>query len=360
MDAILNKLHDIELRYQELEGLLADPEVVSRQGMYQKYAKEHADLTPLVETIRQYEKTRKLLAENHELLGESDEEIHAMAREEIPALEEEISSLEERLKILLLPQDPNDDKNVFLEIRAGTGGDEAGLFAGDLFRMYARYAEQQGWRVEIVSSSPAGGMGGFKEIIAQIDGRGAYSRLKYESGVHRVQRVPVTEAQGRIHTSAVTVAILPEAEDVEINIDPNDLRIDVYRSTGHGGQRVNTTDSAVRITHLPTGLVVTCQDEKSQLKNKAKALKVLRARLLDAMVQKQNAQEAQTRKSQVGSGDRSERIRTYNYPQGRITDHRINLTRYDLENFINGDIAPVIDALAAHHQAELLKNQRYS
>jgi len=221
--------------------------------------------------------------------------------------------------------------------------------------MYARYAESQGWRVEVVSSSPSGGVGGFKEIIAQIDGKGAYSRLKYESGVHRVQRVPVTEAQGRIHTSAVTVAIMPEAEEVELNIDPNELRVDVYRSTGHGGQSVNTTDSAVRITHLPTGLVVTCQDEKSQLKNKVKAMKVLRARLLDAMVQKQNAEQAQARKSQVGSGDRSERIRTYNFPQGRITDHRINLTRYDLDNFINGNIGAMLDALSSHHQAELLK-----
>jgi peptide chain release factor 1 len=357
MDIILNKLRDIELRYRELEGLLSDPQVVSRQGVYQKYAKEHADLTELVETIRRYEKIRTRLAENRELLAESDEELRALAREEIPALEEEIAALEEKIKILLLPRDPNDDKNVFLEIRAGTGGDEAGLFVGDLFRMYARYAETQGWKVEVVSSSPAGGMGGFKEIIAQIEGRGAYSRLKYESGVHRVQRVPITEAQGRIHTSAVTVAIMPEAEEVELNIDPNDLRIDVYRSTGHGGQSVNTTDSAVRITHLPTGLVVTCQDEKSQLKNKAKALKVLRARLLDAMVQKQNAQQAEARKSQVGSGDRSERIRTYNFPQGRITDHRINLTRYDLDSFINGNIGAVIDALAAHHQAELLNRQ---
>ena len=263
--------------------------------------------------------------------------------------------MEEKLKILLLPKDPNDSKNVFLEIRAGTGGDEAGLFAGDLFRMYASYAESQGWRVEVVSSSSTGGVGGFKEIIAQIEGSGAYSRLKYESGVHRVQRVPVTETQGRIHTSAVTVAIMPEAEDVEVNIDPNELRVDVYRSTGHGGQSVNTTDSAVRITHLPTGLVVTCQDEKSQLKNKNKAMKVLRARLLDAIVQKQNAEQAQARKSQVGSGDRSERIRTYNFPQGRITDHRINLTRYDLDNFLNGNIGTMIDALSAHYQAESLK-----
>ncbi len=357
MDNILNKLRDIELRYQELEGLLSDPQVVSKQGLYQKYAKEHSDLSELVDTIRRYEKNTKRIADNRELFSENDEELKAMVKEEISQLEQEQAQLEDKIKILLLPKDPNDDKNVFLEIRAGTGGDEAGLFVGDLFRMYARYAESQGWRVEIVSSSPAGGMGGFKEIIAQIEGKGAYSRLKYESGVHRVQRVPVTEAQGRIHTSAVTVAIMPEAEDVELTIDPNELRVDVYRSTGHGGQSVNTTDSAVRITHLPTGLVVTCQDEKSQLKNKAKAMKVLRARLLDAMVQKQNAEQAQARKSQVGTGDRSERIRTYNFPQGRITDHRINLTRYDLDSFINGNIGAMIDALTSHHQAELLNKQ---
>jgi len=355
MDILLDKLRDIEIRYRELEGQLSDPQVVSKQGMYQKFAKEHADLTQLVETIRQYEKIKARIDENTGLLQENDEELQEMIKEEMPQLQQEKIELEETIRILLLPKDPNDDKNVFLEIRAGTGGDEAGLFVGDLFRMYARYAESQGWRVEVVSSSPSGGVGGFKEIIAQIDGKGAYSRLKYESGVHRVQRVPVTEAQGRIHTSAVTVAIMPEAEEVELNIDPNELRVDVYRSTGHGGQSVNTTDSAVRITHLPTGLVVTCQDEKSQLKNKVKAMKVLRARLLDAMVQKQNAEQAQARKSQVGSGDRSERIRTYNFPQGRITDHRINLTRYDLDNFINGNIGAMLDALSSHHQAELLK-----
>ena len=355
MDILLDKLRDIEIRYRELEGQLSDPQVVSKQGMYQKFAKEHADLTQLVETIRQYEKIKARIDENTGLLQENDEELQAMIKEEMPQLQQEKIELEETIRILLLPKDPNDDKNVFLEIRAGTGGDEAGLFVGDLFRMYARYAESQGWRVEVVSSSPSGGVGGFKEIIAQIAGKGAYSRLKYESGVHRVQRVPVTEAQGRIHTSAVTVAIMPEAEEVELNIDPNELRVDVYRSTGHGGQSVNTTDSAVRITHLPTGLVVTCQDEKSQLKNKVKAMKVLRARLLDAMVQKQNAEQAQVRKSQVGSGDRSERIRTYNFPQGRITDHRINLTRYDLDSFINGNIDAMLDALSSHHQAELLK-----
>ena len=355
MEIILDKLRDIEIRYQELEGQLSDPQVVSKQGLYQKFAKEHADLSELVELIRKYEKILVRIEEYQGFLKEADEELTAIVKEEMPQLQQEKIELEENIRVLLLPTDPNDDKNVFLEIRAGTGGDEAGIFVGDLFRMYARYAEAQGWKVEVVSSSPAGGMGGFKEIIAQMDGKGAYSRLKYESGVHRVQRVPVTEAQGRIHTSAVTVAIMPEAEEVELNIDQNELRIDVYRSTGHGGQSVNTTDSAVRITHLPTGLVVTCQDEKSQLKNKIKAMKVLRARLLDAMVQKQNAEQAQTRKSQVGTGDRSERIRTYNFPQGRITDHRINMTRYDLDSFINGNIGTMIDALASHHQAELLK-----
>lgn len=355
MENILDKLRDIELRYRELEGQLSDPKIVSKQGMYQKYAKEHADLRELVETIREYNHVRSQIEEYQEVLAGNDDELKLIVKEEMPQLKQKQIDLEDGLKILLLPKDPNDNKNVFLEIRAGTGGDEAGLFAGDLFRMYAKYAEAQGWRVEVVSSSPAGGVGGFKEIIAQIEGNGAYSRLKYESGVHRVQRVPVTEAQGRIHTSAVTVAIMPEAEEVEVNVDPNELRVDVYRSTGHGGQSVNTTDSAVRITHLPTGLVVTCQDEKSQLKNKNKAMKVLRARLLDAMVQKQNAEQAQARKSQVGSGDRSERIRTYNFPQGRITDHRINLTRYDLDNFLNGNIVAMLDALAAHYQAESLK-----
>jgi peptide chain release factor 1 len=355
MDIILDKLHDIELRYRELEGQLSDPKIVSKQGLYQKYAKEHADLRELVETIREYNEVRNRIDEYQGVLAENDDDLKIIVKEEMPQLKLKQGELEEKLKILLLPKDPNDNKNVFLEIRAGTGGDEAGLFAGDLFRMYARYAESQGWRVEVVSSSSAGGVGGFKEIIAQIEGNGAYSRLKYESGVHRVQRVPVTEAQGRIHTSAVTVAIMPEAEEVEVNIDPNDLRIDVYRSTGHGGQSVNTTDSAVRITHLPTGLVVTCQDEKSQLKNKNKALKVLRARLLDAVVQKQNAEMSAARKNQVGSGDRSERIRTYNFPQGRITDHRISLTRYDLDNFLNGNIGAMIDALANHYQAESLK-----
>jgi len=349
------RLKDIEARYKELEQFLSDPAVVGKPGVYQKYAKEHADLSDLIETYREYDQTDRRIGENQELLKESDEELQELAREELPQLKESLESLGERLKLLLLPKDPNDEKNVFLEIRAGTGGDEAALFAEDLFRMYARFAETSGWKVEVMSSTPAGGMGGFKEVIALVSGKGAYSRLKYESGTHRVQRVPITEAQGRIHTSAVTVAILPEAEEVELHIDPNDLRIDVYRSTGHGGQSVNTTDSAVRITHLPTGLVVTCQDEKSQLKNKNKAMKVLRARLLDAAVKKQNAEISETRKNQVGSGDRSERIRTYNFPQGRVTDHRIGLTSYSLESFLNGDIRFMIDALTTNFQAEALK-----
>ncbi len=349
------QLKDVETRYHELEQMLSDPAVLGKPGVYQKYAKEHSDLSTLVEIYREYEKTSRRIEEDQTLLKDSDEEMRELAKEELPQLKETLGALEERLRVLLLPRDPNDEKNVFLEIRAGTGGDEAGLFVEDLFRMYARFAETNGWKVEVMSSTPAGGMGGFKEIIALIAGRGAYSRMKYESGTHRVQRVPITEAQGRIHTSAVTVAILPEAEEVELTIDPNDLRIDVYRSTGHGGQSVNTTDSAVRITHLPTGLVVTCQDEKSQLKNKNKAMKVLRARLLDAAVKKQNAEISETRKNQVGSGDRSERIRTYNFPQGRVTDHRIGLTSYSLESFLNGEIRFMIDALETHYQAEALK-----
>ena len=352
---MFKRIKEIESRYEELERLLSDPEVIAKQAVYQRHAKEHADLRELVETFRLYEKTEARIREAQELLRGADEDIREMAKEELPVLKETLDGLEERLKRLLLPKDPNDERNVFLEIRAGTGGDEAGLFAGDLFRMYARFAERNRWKIEVVSSTPAGGMGGFKEIIALITGAGAFSRMKYESGVHRVQRVPVTEAQGRIHTSAVTVAILPEAEEVEVQIDPNDLRIDVYHSSGHGGQSVNTTDSAVRITHLPTGLVVTCQDEKSQLKNKAKAMKVLRARLLDGMVTRQNAEISEARKIMVGSGDRSERIRTYNYPQGRVSDHRIGLTLYNLEGFLDGDIEEVLEALSTHYQTEALK-----
>jgi len=353
---MFKKLKDIENRYETLEKKLGDPSVVSNRGEYQKCAKEHADLRELVETFREYEKVKDQIEECQRILRENDEELKEIAKEELPQLRERISILEERLQILLIPRDPNDDKNVILEIRAGTGGDEAGLFAADLYRMYARYAEGTNWKVDILSSSPAGGMGGFKEIILLIEGRGAYSRLKYESGVHRVQRVPATEAQGRIHTSAATVAVLPEAEDVEVQIDPNDLKIDVFRSSGHGGQSVNTTDSAVRVTHIPTGLVVSCQDEKSQHKNKAKAIKVLRARLLDRMQAESHAEISETRKKQVGSGDRSERIRTYNFPQGRVTDHRIGLTLYNLEKIIDGDLQHIIDSLAAHFQAEAIKN----
>ena len=352
---MFKRLKDIETRYEDLEGLLSNPDVVSKPSVYQKYAKEHSDFQDLVEAYREYEKTNARIEEDQTLLRGNDDELKEIVKEELPQLKEKLELLENKLKLLLLPKDPNDDKNVFLEIRAGTGGDEAGLFVGDLFRMYAQYAEMRRWKVDVISSNPAGGMGGFKEIIALIEGKGAYSVLKYESGVHRVQRVPITESQGRIHTSAVTVAILPEAEDVEVNIDPNELRIDVYRSTGHGGQSVNTTDSAVRITHLPTGLVVTCQDEKSQHKNKAKALKVLRARLLDLMVQKQSAEISESRKTQVGSGDRSERIRTYNFPQGRVTDHRIGLTLYNLESLLDGNIQPIIEALATHFQSKALQ-----
>jgi len=354
---LIDRLKSIEQQYQELETKLSAPEIFKNQEQYQLLAREHAELTPLIKTFRTYQQVEKELETNQTLLRtESDEEIRELAREEIQQLKEKLAALEDELRFLLLPKDPNDEKNILLEIRAGTGGEEAALFAADLFRMYSRYAERHHLKMEVLSYNPTG-IGGLKEVIALIAGERVYSRLKYESGVHRVQRVPVTESQGRIHTSAVTVAILPEAEDVDVQINPEDLRIDVFRSSGPGGQSVNTTDSAVRITHLPTGLVVTCQDEKSQHKNKAKAMKVLQARLYDMMAQEQQQKMAQDRKSQVGSGDRSERIRTYNFPQGRVTDHRLGLTLYRLESFLDGDLDEMLDALVSYYRTEALKQQ---
>lgn len=353
---MIERLSGLETRYVELEGLLSDPDVVKDRMRYAKYAREHAELARIMPTFRTYRKVLADLEESRSLLSDDDPEMRALAKNEIENLEQREKELKKELQRLLIPKDPNDSKNVILEIRAGTGGEEAGLFAADLFRMYARYAESKGWRVEMMSSHPTEG-GGFKEVIVMLRGTDVYRRMKYESGTHRVQRIPVTETQGRIHTSAATVAVLPEAEDVEITINPNDLRIDVYRASGPGGQCVNTTDSAVRITHLPTGLVVVCQDEKSQHKNKAKALKVLRARLYDLEVREQEEKISQARKNQVGSGDRSERIRTYNFPQGRVTDHRIGLTLYKLDQVLAGDLDQIIDALTAFYQAEALAGQ---
>ena len=352
---MFDKIKGVEDRFVHLEQLLSDPKVLQDRTAFQKYAREHADITQLVQSYRVYKQIDRELDQSLELLRDGDAEIKQLARQEIDSLSLKKEALTVEMKRLLIPKDPLDEKNVLLEIRAGTGGEEAGLFAGDLFKMYSRYAEVRHWDIDVMSHHQTG-VGGLKEIIALIKGKGVYSRLKYESGTHRVQRVPATETQGRIHTSAVTVAVLPEAEDVEVEIDPNDLRIDVYRSAGPGGQSVNTTDSAVRVTHLPTGLVVTCQDEKSQHKNKAKAMKVLRARLLDQMVQEQNAKRSAERKSQVGSGDRSERIRTYNYPQGRVTDHRIGLTLYRLESIIQGDIDEIIDSLITFYQSQALQH----
>jgi len=355
---MFERLDTIEEKIRKLEEDLSNPDLLANLKEYQKVAKEHAELAPIVETYRSYTKAKLQLTENQELLeNEEDPEMRELIRQEVSALKKAVDTSEDELKMMLAPKDPNDEKNVILEIRAGTGGDEAALFAADLFRMYSRYAEFQHWNVEILDSHPTG-IGGFKEIIAAINGRGVYSRLKYESGVHRVQRVPVTESQGRIHTSAVTVAVLPEAEEVDIYIDPNEIRVDVFRSSGPGGQSVNTTDSAVRITHLPTGLVVTCQDEKSQHKNKAKAMKVLRARLFDQMQSEQDAKIAQERKSQVGTGDRSERIRTYNFPQNRVSDHRINLTLYKLDAILSGSIDEIVDPLITHFRAEALNSEK--
>jgi peptide chain release factor 1 len=351
---IVVRLQEAEGRHEELARLMSDPQVVTNRGEYQRYAKEYAELGRVVERFRRYQDLLKAIEGSKPLLQEADEELRRMAREEIAALSAQQEHIEHELILALLPKDPNDEKNVVLEIRAGTGGDEAALFAANLFRMYAKYAEMNSWRVAVLSQHPTG-VGGFKEIIALIEGKEVYRRLKYESGVHRVQRVPVTESQGRIHTSTVTVAVLPEAEEVEVEIDPKDLKIDVYRSSGPGGQHVNTTDSAVRVTHIPTGIVTTCQDEKSQHKNKAKALKVLRARLLDMEQQRQQEAMAQKRRSQVGTGDRSERIRTYNFPQGRVTDHRIGLTLYQLDAILEGNLEEIVDSLVTHYQAEALQ-----
>ncbi len=352
---MLDKLKFIEQRYNELSEKISDPNIINQISEWQKYVKEHAEIEPVVTKYKEYNETAEQLEGAKEMLKEKlDDEFKEMVKLEVTELTEKSEVLLEELKMLLVPKDPNDEKNVIVEIRAGAGGDEAGIFAGDLFRMYTRYAERQHWKMELMSSNDQG-VGGFKEVIFLIKGKGAYSRLKYESGVHRVQRVPATESSGRIHTSTATVAVLPEADDIDIEINPSDVRVDVYRSSGNGGQSVNTTDSAVRLTHVPTGMVVACQDEKSQLKNKEKAFKILKARLYDKLIEEQNAEIAQTRKSQVGSGDRSAKIRTYNFPQGRITDHRINVTVYKLEAFLDGDINEMLDALVTSDQAEKLK-----
>ncbi|MBW1840234.1 MAG: peptide chain release factor 1 [Deltaproteobacteria bacterium] len=352
---MFDRLKGVENRFSEIEKLLSDPKILQDLDAYQKYSREHAELNKIVSVFRKYEQVVKELDESTELLRDGDPAIKEMARDEIEVLAAKKEVLEKNLKKLLIPKDPNDDKNVIIEIRAGTGGEEAGLFASDLFRMYSKYAENKNWKIEVLTHH-ATDIGGLKEIIAMFNGKGAYSRFKFESGIHRVQRVPETEAQGRIHTSAVTVAILPEAEEVELHIDPSEIKVDVYRATGPGGQSVNTTDSAVRITHLPTGIVVTCQDEKSQLKNKNKGMKVLRARILDGMIREQNEKRSLERKSQIGDGDRSGRIRTYNFPQGRVTDHRIGLSLYKLESILQGELDDVIDQIATFYQAQALQD----
>ncbi|AAO34944.1 peptide chain release factor 1 [Clostridium tetani] len=353
---MLDRLNFIENKYEELSIKISDPTVMQDQKEWQKLCKEHSDMETIVTTYKEYKEVLQSIEDNKEMLKEDiEQELRDMVQEDIKELEQRVQELEQELKMLLVPKDPNDEKNVFIEIRAGAGGDEAALFAANLFRMYTRYAERHNWKTEAVSVNETD-IGGFKEIVFMVRGKGAYSRLKYESGVHRVQRVPDTESSGRIHTSTATVAVLPEVEDVDVEINQNDLRVDVYRASGHGGQCVNTTDSAVRITHLPSGLVVTCQDEKSQLKNKEKAMKVLKSRLYDMLESERSASIAEDRKSQVGTGDRSERIRTYNYPQGRVTDHRIGLTLYKLESFLDGDIEEMIDGLITVEQSERMKD----
>lgn len=355
--AMLNKLDFIEEKYEELSIKISDPEVISDVNLFQKLCIEHNSLEGIVAKYREYKDTIQRINDDKEMLNDKmDKEMEELVQEELRELEEAKPRIENELKLLLIPKDPNDERNVIVEIRGGAGGDEAALFAGDLFRMYTRYAERHNWKTEIMSSNPTD-IGGFKEVVFLIKGQGAYSKLKYESGVHRVQRVPETESGGRIHTSTSTVAVLPEVDDVnEVQINQNDLRIDVYRSSGHGGQCVNTTDSAVRITHLPTGIVIACQDEKSQLKNKEKALKILRSKLYEMEQEKQRSEIAEERKSQVGTGDRSERIRTYNYPQSRITDHRIGYTAYKFEAFLDGDLDDMLDALITADQTEKLQS----
>ena len=354
VDRMFDKLEFTLEKYDELSAKVSDPEIISDQPTWQKLMKEMGEMDSLVQKYREYKKVKEELAEAKAMLEENDEELRDMAKTEITQLDGRIEELNEELRVLLLPKDPNDDKNVILEIRAGTGGEEAALFGSDLLRMYMRYAERKGWKTELMDVNDTG-LGGIKEAVMLIKGKGAYSRLKYESGAHRVQRVPETEASGRIHTSAATVAVLPEVDDVEVNLDPNDVRVDVYRSSGNGGQSVNTTDSAVRLTHIPSGLVVTCQDEKSQIKNKDKAFKVLKARLYDMKLQEQTDEMSANRKSQVGTGDRSERIRTYNFPQGRVSDHRIGMTLYKLDYFLDGDLDEIIDGLITDDQAEKMK-----
>ena len=357
MSSFMDKVQAVENKFMDLEQQISDPSVIARQDEWQKLTKEHASLMPIVETFRKYKDITSTIDGDKEIIDDpdSDDDLIAMAKEEMNGLTKEQADLEDQLHVLMLPKDPRDDKNVIMEIRAGAGGDEAALFAGDLFRMYMKYIEKQpGWKTSIISSN-APELGGFKEVVFSVEGSGVYGKLKYESGVHRVQRVPVTEAGGRIHTSTATVAVLPEAEDVEIDLNMDDVRVDYFRASGAGGQHVNKTSSAVRMTHIPTGMVVECQDERSQLENRAKALRVLKARLLDQAQQKADAELTEERRSQVGTGDRSERIRTYNFPQGRVTGHRINLTLYKLDNILNGDIDEFIQALAEARRAELMK-----